>query len=452
MAERETLDADVAVVGAGFAGLSAARALVAAGREVFVLEARDRVGGRVERGESDGALLDLGGTWVGPTQTRALELADEVGAATFPQHADGENQIDFDGEVRRYRGTVPRLGPLALAGLGRMQAAVDRHARRIDTQAPWEYRHASRLDSVTFADWLRSRRFGRTAEAVMTIVGRTTWGAEPSELSALYAMAYVAGGGGTSALFDTEGGAQERRFLLGAQDFAERVAAPLGSRIRFGSAVRSVEWGASGVVVGADGLSVTAGQVIVTVAPPLCEQVAFDPPLPARRDEIQRRMRMGALSKAIAVYDEPFWRADGLSGESLSDASPASLTFDLSPSDGSRGVLVGFVGGDDARTYASMGETERRASVLAGFERLYGPKALNPGGWAERQWAAQEWSGGGPVAVAPPGALTAGGDALRKPCGPIHWAGTESSPAWGGFIDGAIRSGERAAAEILEAG
>ena len=445
------MSVDVAVVGAGFAGLAAARALAAAGRDVVVLEARDRVGGRVERGESDGALLDLGGTWVGPTQTRALELAAEVGAKTFPQYAEGENQIDIGDEVRRYSGTVPRLGPLALAGLGRMQAAVNRHARRIDTEAPWEYRQAARLDSVTFGDWIAGRRFGRTAATVMTIVGRTTWGAEPSEISALYAMAYIAGGGSTSALFDTEGGAQERRFLLGAQDFAERVAAPLEGRIRFSAAVRSIEWGASGAVLEADGVRVTAGRVIVTVAPPLCERLAFDPPLPARREEIQRRMRMGALTKAIAVYDEPFWRQDGLSGESLSDASLASLTFDLSPPDGSRGVLVGFVGGDDARTYAAMGEAERRANVLAGFARLYGPKALEPAGWAEREWAAQEWSGGGPVAIAPPGALTTGGDALRKPCGPIHWAGTESSPTWGGFIDGAIRSGERAAAEILGA-
>lgn len=452
MAEDESATADVVVVGAGFAGLAAARACAAAGLDVLVLEARGRVGGRVERGESDGALLDLGGTWVGPTQTRALELASEVGAQTTPQYAAGDNQIDVGGEVRRYSGTVPRLGPLALAGIGRLQLAVNHHAGRIDTQAPWDYRHARRLDAVTFEDWMRSRRFGRAARQVMTIVSRTTWGAEPREFSALYAISYVAGGGGTDALFDTEGGAQESRFLLGAQDFAERLAAPLEGRLRLGRPVRAIQWGASGAVVEADGMRVTAGRVIVTVAPPLCKEISFDPPLPARRDEIQSRMRMGTLTKAIAVYDEPFWREDGLSGEALSDASLASITFDLSPPDASRGVLVGFVGGDDARTYAQLGEDERRANVLAGFERLYGSRAAEPAGWSERQWAAQEWSGGGPVAIAPPGALTAGGDALRKPCGPLHWAGTESSPTWGGFIDGAIRSGERAAAELSAAG
>ena len=452
MPDLETVETDVVVIGAGFSGLAAARVLGEAGANFLVLEARDRVGGRVKGDERDGAILDLGGTWVGPTQGRALELAAAVGAETFPQYAEGANQIDIDGEVRRYSGTVPRLGPLALAGLGRLQHAVNRHAKRVGSDAPWDHRHATRLDAVSFAEWMRSRRFGRSAEKVIGIAGKTTWGAEPDELSALYVFSYVAGAGGTDPLFDTEGGAQESRFVFGAEDFARRLAGPLGDRVSLGSAVESVEWGASGAVVTAGSLRVTAGRVIITAAPPLCERIAFEPQLPARRDEIQRRMRMGALTKAIAIYDEPFWRADGLSGESLSDASLASITFDLSPPDGSRGVLVGFVGGDDARAFAAMGEPERRANVLAGFERLYGPKAASPQAWVEQQWAATQWSGGGPVAIAPPGALTAGGDALRKPCGPIHWAGTESSPAWGGFIDGAIRAGERAAAEALAAG
>ena len=201
----------------------------------------------------------------------------------------------------------------------------------------------------------------------------------------------------------------------------------------------------------ATGTSVRAGHAIVALPPPLCAAIAFEPALGVARRAAQDRMRMGALTKCFAVYDEPFWRADGLTGEALSDSAPASLTFDVSPTDGSHGVLLGFVGGDDARAHAARGEADGRAAVLAGFARLYGPRALHPQAWAQRAWAAERWSGGGPVAIAPPGALTAAGPALRAPAGRVLWAGTETAERWGGYIEGAIVAGERAAAQALAA-
>ncbi len=450
MGVTDTREADVVVVGAGLSGLAAARALAAAGSDVLVLEARDRVGGRVDVARPrEGVTLDLGGTWAGPGQERIGALARELGVATIPQHADGENVVDLDGRLRRYRGTIPRVGIGALLDLGRMQFGVGRAARRVSSQAPWEARGAAKLDARTLEDWLRARRHGRRARTLLAIAGRTIWGAELRELSLLYTLQYVSGAGGLDALLDTDGGAQHERFEGGAHEIAARMAAALGPRIVLGAAVDRIAADADGVAVHATGVAARAAAVVVALPPPLCAGITFDPEPPPARRALQERMRMGALTKCFAIYDEPFWRADGLTGEALSDRAPAGLTFDVSPPDGSCGVLVGFVGGDDARAHAARGERDGRAAVLEGLARVYGPRALTPDDWAERPWAAERWSGGGPVAIAPPGALMAGGPALRAPCGRVLWAGTETAERWGGYIEGAVVAGERAAAQAL---
>jgi monoamine oxidase len=446
MSAADSGNADVVVVGGGFSGLAAACRLHDAGSSVVVLEARDRVGGRVETAHPrPGAWLDLGGTWVGPTQPRILELADEYAVEIIDQFDEGARLLELDGRVRRYKGTIPRLGPLTLLDIARMQFEVARAARKVAPPSPTPDQRTVALDSVSLDQWLAARRHGRRGRALLAAAGKTIWGAEAGELSMLYVLRELNAAGGLDALLDTEGGAQHARFVGGAQELALRMAAKLGERVLLGQSVSRIAADRDGVTVGGDGFEIRAGQVVVALPPPLCSAIDFTPELPSARRDLQEDCRMGMLTKCFAIYDEPFWRADGLSGESISDSGPATLTFDVSPPDGSCGVLLGFVGGDDARALEGLSDGEASKVVLEGFARLFGPRASGADQWAMRAWGAEHFSAGAPVMIAPPGSFAASETSLREPHGRVLWASSEASERWTGYIEGAVLAGEAAA-------
>jgi len=452
MAEPSRLSADVAVVGAGLSGLCAARALADAGREVVVLEARDRVGGRLLNAAlGDRATVDLGGQWVGSDHVRVQRLAGELGIEIFPQHGAGRNLLDVGGKRSRYRGTIPRLGPRVLWDVFVARRRIDRMARAVGAESPWADERAAEFDGETLADWCRSNVRTEVARELIGLAGRTVWGTGPEELSMLHVLFYVASAGSFDKLIDTEGGAQQDRLDGGAQLLPLGLAESLGERVRLGAPVRRISQDDGGVRVAADGIELEAARAIVAVPPAIAARIEIDP-RPPGRPELAERLRPGALTKCMALYEEPFWRADGLSGESVTDAGPVTLTFDSSPRDGSAGVLLGFVGGPEARELATLPVTERRAPVLACFERLFGRRAARPLEYAEQTWAEEEWSGGGPTSNFGPGGWTGCGSTLREPAGRLHWAGTETATVWSGYMEGALQAGERVAAEVLDSG
>jgi monoamine oxidase len=446
-------DADVVVVGAGLAGLAAARDLAAAGLAVIVLEARDRVGGRIVSADiGDGKVTDLGGAWVGPTQDRILALAAELGVATFPTYNTGANVLHFGGRRGDYSGTIPRISPLVLADIAQAQARLEALARKVPADAPWTAARARRWDGQTFETWIRRAAATSGARSLLTLAAEAVFACEPGDLSLLHVLFYSRAAGSFEKLIATSGGAQQDRLDGGSWLVASRLADRLGPDVlRLSRPVTRLQTDGDAVTAVTAAGAVTGRRVIVSVPPHLAGRIDYEPALPPGREQLTQRAPMGSVIKCQVVYDEPFWRAGGLTGQATGDGPGSRVVFDSSPADGSPGVLTAFVEGDQARTLGRVSAAARRDVVLESLARYFGPKAREPAQFLELDWQRERWTGGCYGTLFGPNVWTRYGYALREPAGLIHWAGTETSTAWCGYMDGAVRSGERAAAEVISA-
>ena len=446
----EQIRSDYCVVGAGFAGLAATRRLQDRGQSVTLLEARERAGGRSwNRSAADGTVVSVGGTWLGKRQDRMFELCTEYGMDVYPQYDTGDTLMHLGGKNVRYQG-VPKIDLFSLASLGLAFWQLDRIVKRMPVNEPWNVSGARDLDSQTLGAFIASRWNipTNTARKLITTTMTTLFCVDPDEVSLLGSCVLARGNGKFEYYVDNT--ITETHLVEGGvPELAARMGAKIGADLRFSSPVRRIKQTATGVEVIADNVTVEAKRAIVATPPLLASRIEYDPLLPPVHRQLFRRLLSGAAIRGITIYDEPFWRAEGLSGMTVAPDLPVPVALDQSPRSLNVGILSSYMFGPQAIKGAMMDPAERRDVWLKALAERYGPKALKPRAHLETDWAAEEWSLGGMIAHFAPGVLTSYGPALRKAAGRIHFAGAEHATEMHGLMEGAVRSGEKTADEVM---
>lgn len=443
---------DVVIIGAGFAGVSAARQLHDAGKKVILLEARNRLGGRTYTKKSYGdALIDVGGIWVGPTQPRVIELAKVHGTKLFATYNKGKSILDDHGKISQYEGTVPGLSVIGLADYVVIEHKLKSLLETVNLQQPWKTPNAKELDSQTLGHWIAGHSWSEIGKKLFTAALEQIFSADPIRISLLHALYVIKAAGGLGPLFDVEGGAQQYRFHQGTIELLMKMVGPFKQQVSLESPVRSIVQNANEVLVISDKLKVRAKKVIVAIPPTLAGRIDYSPLLSADRDHLTQSMPMGSVIKFFAYYDENFWRKKHLSGQIVSLEGPIFSTFDNSIPGQTQAILVGFLVGSHADTLRRLDFKARQNAVVDHLSKLFGKEARNFKHYEEHDWSHERWSRGCFLGYFPPGIWTGLGHALWKPEGHIHWAGTETARHWNGYIEGAIESAERASAEVLSA-
>ena len=444
---------DVIVVGAGISGLHTANLLLEQGKDVLLLEARDRVGGRSLNHEfKNGDLVDVGGQWVGPGHDRMYDLLKKHGIETYPLYNRGKNLIRFKQKLKKYTGAIPKLSLWHLIQMGWLLWRFDELAKSIDTAQPYNHKNAIKWDSITVQNWMEKNSTSKVAQKAFSIGIKAIFTVEPKEISMLHALFYAKSGNSMDTLISVDGGAQQDRIHGGSHGLCSALSEKVGDRLKLSHAVSQVDYSDSHVSVQCfNDQSFKATKIIFALPPNQLLRMQFTPALPATKDQLWQRMPAGSCIKCVAQYAKPFWRERNLSGQAVGLDSEllVNVTFDNTEKGKTAGLLMGFIEGDNARYWGQKSEAERKSAVLNCFAAYFGPDAMQPIDYVDKDWSNEAWTRGCYAGNPTPGTWTEFGQYIRQAIGPIHFAGTETATQWYGYFEGALESGERAAQEVI---
>ncbi len=442
-----------AIIGAGFSGLAAGERLYASGHDFLVLEARNRVGGRTltKHYHSD-IKLELGGQWIGPTQDTMYELAQRYGVETFRTFNAGRNVLDLNQQIKTYQGLIPKVNVFSLLELELTLRKLERMAKQLDTAAPWAVSKAHQWDNLPFSEFLLRQTCTSAARKILWAGLETVYGCDLAELSLLHALFYIRAGTSLEVLLNIDGGAQQDRLKGGMQGLALCMAAPFQERILLGSPVQTIVRNGDAWHLYGEQQVVHAKHVVLALPPSMIAQIRFEPPLPQALAQKIQGIPMGRVAKLLAVYETPFWRQDGFSGQVVADEyAPFQTVFDVSSPEHRFGVLLAFCIGRKLELLFQLDKNQRRDVVLHHFNRYFGAKAYQPVLYEDHTWTDESWSQGCYAGVYTPGLWTSAGHVGFSALPYIYWAGTEASERWYGYIEGAVLSGYKAADAVLNA-
>lgn len=455
MTRTGTTTYDTVVVGAGVTGLTAALRLAEAGQRVLVLEARDRVGGRLRTETHDGAHFEIGGQWISPDQTALIEMVDELDLDTYSRFREGDSlYIAADKSARRFTGEVLPVSEQTNAEIDRLVTILDKLAADMDPDRPWEHPMADELDRVTFGQWLEGQTSDLEArDNIALYIGPAMITKPVWSFSALTAVLMCASAGSFTHLVDADF-ILDKRVVGGLSSVPAALGAKLSGKIRLSADVTHVRQDADGVVVTVDGEDIAADRVILALPPTHVRRIRITPDLPWQHRSGREHQSFGLVIKVQAEYDTPFWRESGLSGTGFAPYEPVHEVYDNTWARGAGedggGMLVAFVSGLHADEVGRLSEDERRTRILSGLATYFGDRALQPRVYQESDWQHQELTGGAYATSFDVGSMTRYGHTLREPVGRIHFGSSDVAGLGFQHVDGAVRMGSLLARTILE--
>lgn len=441
---------DVVVIGAGYAGLAAGLALQKAGKNILLLEARNRCGGRIlTEYFSEQDYTDLGGQWIGPGHERMYQLAAEFGIETFHTYDSGKSSLLLNGKLKHYKGIIPPLPLFALLGLDRALSKINKLAKTIDVEKTYLSANAAKWDAMSLQDWMNMQIKNETARKMFAVATEAVFATDAANISFLHALFYIKSNTNFDFLMNVNKGAQQDRIKGGAQRICIKMAEKLGDAIQYEKVVTQIHQDEHNVTISGQGFSYTATHCIVAVPPAVSTEINYKPAVPETQWQLMKASFMGTVVKCYAVYPSPFWRKQFKNGLVAAPDELTSVVFDNSPFNGSKGILMGFSLAEKAKQLMQHDQATRKEIVKAGFVKMFGAEAANIEYYTDKSFTEEPFTKGCYAGMFPPRILTQLQTSLATPFHRIHWAGTETSIQFNGYMEGAVRSGERAAREII---